>query len=111
MRWKELSTSPPKIQGEYVVRSKVNGAKHVLIFNGEYFYKIGNGFQATQFEWLDEGSPSISEDDRDNFAIAFMAWALYDPQAIAMREARISAGDLLEKYKSRPYIDSDTQKQ
>jgi hypothetical protein len=59
-----------------------------------------------------KGNASAEEqEDRDNFAIAFAVWAIHDPQAIAYRQARISAGDLLRKYKDRPYINTDLSTQ
>lgn len=51
------------------------------------------------------------EAEKDRFAIAFSCWAMFDPQAKAYRDAGISAGGLLEKYKSRPYISNDTSQQ
>lgn len=49
-------------------------------------------------------APEVEE--RDNFAISFAVWALHDPQAKAYQEAGITAYGLLEKYKSRPFIDT-----
>lgn len=46
------------------------------------------------------------EEDKENFAIAFAVWALHDPQAQAYQSAGITAYELLEKYKSRAYIDN-----
>lgn len=45
-----------------------------------------------------------SDEDRDNFAIAFAAWCR-GSEAKAYIEAGASAGELLKKYKSRPYVD------
>lgn len=54
---------------------------------------------------------STSEEERDNFSISFAIWALHDPQAKSYQEAGITAYGLLEKYKDRPYINTDTSKQ
>ena|SRR3990167_7195232 len=48
---------------------------------------------------------------RDLFAISFAVWAMHNPQAKAYQEVGISAYDLLEKYKDRPFINYDTSKQ
>jgi predicted Zn-dependent protease len=49
----------------------------------------------------------FSQEEADRFAISFSAWAGYDPQAATYKGAGISAHGLLEKYKSRPYINPD----
>lgn len=51
------------------------------------------------------------QEEHDNFAIGFAIWSIYDPQAIAYREAKCTGYELLNKYKSRPYIDNDLSKQ
>lgn len=47
----------------------------------------------------------------DSFAIGFAAWSTYHPDAERYKAAGISAYDLLQKYKSRPFVDNDTSKQ
>lgn len=73
--------------------------------------KLGEGMIAEAKEVLREVKQSIkptsNDESKGNFAIAFATWAMYDPQAKAYQEAGITAGDLLRKYKSRPYIDTN----
>lgn len=47
------------------------------------------------------------KEDRDNFAISFAVWAIHNTQAQAYQAAGITAYDLLGKYKSRPFIDTE----
>lgn len=46
-------------------------------------------------------------EEKDNFAISFAVWAMHNTQAQAYQAAGITAYNLLEKYKSRPYIDTE----
>jgi len=48
-----------------------------------------------------------TEEERDNFAIAYAIWCMFDPQAKAYRETGCSAYKLLQLYKDRPYINTD----
>lgn len=52
-----------------------------------------------------------SEEERDNFAIAFTAWVIYNDDAAALRAAGATGGQLLAKYKSRPFIDNSNPNQ
>lgn len=47
-----------------------------------------------------------SRNEKDAFAISFAIWAMYDPQAKLYQESGITAANLLDKYKSRPYINT-----
>lgn len=46
------------------------------------------------------------QEDNDNFTMAFVVWALYDPQAQAWIKSGITTYDLLQKYRDRPFIDN-----
>jgi hypothetical protein len=52
-----------------------------------------------------------TKEERDDFAIAFAAWVLYNDEAAAMRFAGATGYQLLEKYKDRPFIYPNTEKQ
>lgn len=62
-------------------------------------------------ESLESSPTQAGEGERDQFAMAYARWAMYDPQAKAYREARVTASKLLELYKSRPYIDTNPNNQ
>jgi len=66
-------------------------------------------FHSTGKEKGEDREKEIEE--KDNFAISFAVWALHNPDAKALQAAGITAYGLLEKYKSRPYIEHDTSKQ
>lgn len=54
---------------------------------------------------------TYTQEERDNFAISFAIWCLYDPQAHFYQNAGLTAYQLLEKYKDRPFVDMDASKQ
>lgn len=58
------------------------------------------------FDRMKRPDEHISKKDADNLAMSFVVWALHDPQAKAYLEAGCTTYQLLEKYKSRPYIDT-----
>lgn len=63
-----------------------------------------------QIPWSN-GEKIYTEEDRDLFAMSFLVFALYDPRAVALRDAHSPAGAILDLYKDRAYIDPDTSKQ
>lgn len=52
-----------------------------------------------------------SSEQADNFAISFAVWCLYDPDAQALQVAKATAHQLLERYKSRPFINYNSTEQ
>lgn len=53
----------------------------------------------------------FTEEERDLFAMSFYLFALTDPRAQALIEARTPTGAILALYKDRAYIDNDPSKQ
>lgn len=52
-----------------------------------------------------------TNEERDLFAMQFLAFALHDPRAKSLITAGTPAGAILAFYKDRPYLDEDTSKQ
>lgn len=79
-----------------------------------YVYKWPKEIQESMIKDIEFGyslSQSKGGEDSDNFAISFACWVLYHPDAKALLASGVSASQLLEKYKSRPYIDQNTNNQ
>jgi glycyl-tRNA synthetase alpha subunit len=51
------------------------------------------------------------QEERDVFAMSFLVFALFDPRAQALINARSPAGAILALYKDRPSLDPDTSNQ
>lgn len=54
---------------------------------------------------------TYTEEERDNFAIAYAIWVKYDAQAQMYLDSGVTAYKLLELYKDRPFINTDPSKQ
>lgn len=78
-----------------------DGKQSLLLYNS----MTKNIEQLQEYIGHQEGHVNAIKEDRDNFAISFAVWAMHNTQAQAYQAAGISAYDLLEKYKSRPFID------
>ncbi len=54
------------------------------------------------------GSGSINTEEQDLFAIAFCSWYSYAEDAQIYKAQKLPAGKMLELYKSRPYLRTDS---
>ena len=72
---------------------------------------LPNMFTCPNNYHIGEANKMVTEEERDNFAIAFLVFASCDPRAKALLEARTPPGKVLDFYKDRAYLDNDTSKQ
>lgn len=79
------------------------GKQSLLLYNS----MTKNIEQLQEYIGHQEGHVNTIKEDRDNFAISFAVWTMHNTQAQAYQAAGITAYDLLEKYKSRPFIDTE----
>lgn len=52
-----------------------------------------------------------TEEERDNFAIAFCAWYCHSEDAKIYKSQKLSTGQILKLYKDRPYLKTDKPEQ
>lgn len=86
-----------------IVKLKEEGKQSLLLYNS----MTKNIEQLQEYIGHQEGHVNAIKEDRDNFTISFAVWAMHNTQAQAYQAAGITAYDLLEKYKSRPFVDTD----
>lgn len=48
-----------------------------------------------------------TEEERDVFALSFLIWYLYAEDAQIYKSQEMTAGEMLDIYKSRPYLKTD----
>lgn len=110
MKW-ENANDKPEQSGVYYCRVTEGESAYTAVIEFSMgFWCVDNEF-IDVVEWLDESTESFDEDDRDEFALSFLAWHNHHPQAQMYHNAGASTYELLQKYKSRPYIDNNPENQ
>jgi transcriptional regulator with XRE-family HTH domain len=82
-------------------------------------YKLAGVYGMSYMELMREAGAIIkkseeqlkAEQERDEFALSFLVFALTDPRAQALIQARSPVTAILDLYKDRPYLGPDTTKQ
>ena len=117
-----MKTNSMKTKEEILQKSRVNiGVTAIIDFDSVYYREkevleaMDEYAQAYHSEcnnsFFEFELKELASEEKDNFACAFLVFAMCDPLAKALLEAKTPPAKVLEFYKDRAYLDTDPSKQ